>query len=171
MLCLRSASCSLCQSNHIQLLLPRAREGKVSSLLLLYLQRFLFFAAWLALEQAVQGAGLVFLISGLVCSWSGQESIFQNKRLAAMFLHGCFLLLWEQEWCQSVEQVVRKGNPLPRRSPLQPRQLSQVLCVSLCSRCSPCLPSEALSLLGAPCSSWVFGLSHLPGSGSLSHGQ
>lgn len=59
------------ESDRIKLLLPRACERNVSSLVflpLLYLLRFLFFAAWLALEQAVQGARLVFLISGLVCS-------------------------------------------------------------------------------------------------------
>lgn len=59
------------ESDRIKLLLPRACERSVSSLVFLplpYLLRFLFFAAWLALEQAVQGARLVFLISGLVCS-------------------------------------------------------------------------------------------------------
>lgn len=32
-------------------------------------------------------------------------------------------------------------------------------------------PVPPLSLLGAPCSSWVFGLSHLPGPVSLAHRQ
>lgn len=57
------------ESDCIKLLLPRACEGKVSSLVFLLLLLFLFFAAWLALEQAVQDARLIFLIPGLVCSW------------------------------------------------------------------------------------------------------
>lgn len=75
-------------------------------LLLLCLLRFLFFAAWLALEQAVQGAGLVSPISGLVCSclcflssWTRQESICQNQMrdLLPCFFMAIFFLIWEQK--------------------------------------------------------------------------
>lgn len=78
-------------------------------LLLLYLLRFLFFAAWLVPEQAVQDAGLVFLSSGasmfLLCflsSWTEQESIFHNQTrdLLPYFSMAVAFQLWEQKgWC------------------------------------------------------------------------
>lgn len=175
------------ESDRIKLLPTRACGGEVSSLvflLLLYLLRFLFFAAWLVPEQAVQDAGLVFLSSGasmfLLCflsSWMEQESIFHNQTrdLLPYFSMAVAFRLWEQKgWCRSVEQLARKGNPvpLPRRSSLQPRQ-SSARCFLLASThgAPVACPVRPLSLLGAPCSSWVFELSHLPGSRSLAHRQ
>lgn len=90
-----------------------------------------------------------------------------------MFLHGYFLPALGAEGVVLIGGITgqeRKPYSFSQKQPT-PAQTAQpgAFCQPLLCQL-PC-PVRLLSLLGAPCSGWVFELSHLPGSGSLSHRQ
>lgn len=133
----------------------------------------------MALEQAVQGALLVFLISaGSACSCiaslvpgldksplSRTRQQLVLEELAAMFLHGCFLPALGVECVVPIGGTIGQGR-IPCSSSAQMQFSPGALCLPLLALL-PLLPIGISACCEAGASSW----SCLPGSRSLAQKQ